>query len=78
MKVDIAVDIVESGNPRRGYHNYDTTIKFAYGDESSFTADKEHRIVIGIIGEKDNWMWHKVSSVEEHTWKANYGYDSGD
>lgn len=79
MKVSVEVDIAETGNPQRGYHNYEGTIRFKYpGDGSSYVAEKESRIVDSIVGPEQSWMWRTITNPEPGTWKARYGYDSGD
>lgn len=78
MKLSIEIDLAETGNPNRGYHNYDATVRFKYAGDSTFVAEKEGRIVDSIIGPEASWMWRKVENPEPGIWKARYGYDSGD
>jgi hypothetical protein len=80
LKCTIDVDIAETGNPNRGYHNYDATIRFSYAGENSSTyvPEKQGRIVDAIVGPAESWMWRKVENPEPGTWKVRYGYDSGD
>lgn len=79
MKMTLEVQIDYVGNPRRGYHNYDASIQFKYEGSEEYTDEKAESIVKSIIGHPEQWMWYSLRKEEgKHSWKANYGYDSGD
>lgn len=78
MKLSIEVEILETGNPRIGYHDHTATIHFSYTGDTRWTPEKEGAVVASITGGKENWMWHKMENIEPGWWKGRFGYDSGD
>lgn len=79
MKYTIEVDQVETGNPQRGYHNYDTTVRFNYEGTSYFTEEREQQIAEAVAAGFGSWMWQtSAKQLGPKVWKVNHGYDSGD
>lgn len=77
MKVDIKIDDVLVGNPRRGYHAYEARVVFVYHESTWYTPEREKEIIDGIF-KPSNWMWYTVTETEPHTFTVVHGYDSGD
>lgn len=79
MKTTIEIEVQQTGNPMRGYHDHNATVKFIYGGDSRYTEEKEKSIVDSLIGGgADHWMWYKPTNPEPGTWQVRYGYDSSD
>ena len=80
MKYAIHVDERDDkSDHRRGYHNYDATVRFEYADpDARFTEEREAEMVKDLLAKSGRMWYSAVKNPTLRVWEVNHGYDSGD